>query len=135
MVEAEKKYADKLLLFVIGTTAVGKSKLALDLAQHFNAEIINADSMQIYSGNKGIMTAKPEKEETDLVPHHLYDFVDMHETGFNVQRYRSLAVAKVKEIFERRDVAVVVGGTNYYIEALAFRKENEGECSREVDKS
>ena len=61
MVEAAQGFSQKLVIFVIGTTAVGKSQLALDLALHFNGEIINADSMQIYSGNKGIMTAKPEK--------------------------------------------------------------------------
>jgi tRNA dimethylallyltransferase len=47
------------VLFILGSTGVGKSKIALDLAEYLNGEIVNADSMQIYSGNEGVMTAKP----------------------------------------------------------------------------
>ena len=51
------------MVFLLGTTGVGKSKLSLDLAERLNGEIVNADSMQIYSGNAGIMTAKPSVDE------------------------------------------------------------------------
>jgi len=65
----------KPVIFILGTTGVGKSKLSLDLADRFNGEIVNADSMQIYKGNQGIMTAKPSPDEKSRVVHHLYDIV------------------------------------------------------------
>ena len=81
---------------MLGTTGVGKSKLSLDLAERLNGEIVNADSMQIYSGNAGVMTAKPTPEERARAPHHLYDVVDPLQTrDFNVNKYLSLAVPKV----------------------------------------
>ena len=70
---------------MLGTTAVGKSKLALDLALKFNGEIVNADSMQIYRGNgAGIMTAAPTQKDLERVPHHCYGFIDLKTRDFNV---------------------------------------------------
>ena len=77
----------KQVLFIIGTTGVGKSKLSLDLAEKLNGEIVNADSMQIYNGNDGIMTAKPTSDEKSRVRHNLYDVVEMTQTDFNVNKY------------------------------------------------
>jgi tRNA dimethylallyltransferase len=73
------------VVFVLGTTAVGKSKLALDLAERLNGEIVNADSMQIYLGNgDGIMTANPSVDDLSRAAHHCYSFVDLHIRNFNV---------------------------------------------------
>ena len=74
------------MLFILGCTGSGKSKLALDLAKEFNGEIVNADSMQIYHGNgQGVMTAKPSEEDLKAIQHHLYDIADMTTTvDFNV---------------------------------------------------
>ena len=83
---------------------------------------MNADSMQLYSGNEGIMTAKPTQEEKDQVPHHIYDVVDMDVRDFNVNKYLDLAIPKIDEILSRRKLPIVVGGTNYYIEGILFRK-------------
>ena len=82
----------KMVLFILGTTGVGKSKLSLDLAQRLNGEIVNADSMQLYDGNEGVMTAKPTPEEKSRVPHHVYDVVPMGTKDFNVNKYLSLAL-------------------------------------------
>ena len=72
-------------LFVLGTTATGKSALAIDLAERFNGEIINSDSMCIYTGNaEGWMVAKASQEEQARVPHHCLDFLDIETTDFNV---------------------------------------------------
>ena len=110
------------VVFLLGTTGVGKSKLSLDLAERLNGEIVNADSMQVYGGNLGVMTAKPTMEERARVPHHLYDVVDMHTKDFNVNKYLSLALPAIADIHSRHKLPIVVGGTNYYIEGLLFDK-------------
>jgi tRNA dimethylallyltransferase len=112
----------KPVIFLLGTTGVGKSKLSLDLALRLNGEIVNADSMQIYAGNQGVMTAKPTYEEKEIVPHHLYDVVDMKTKDFNVNKYLSLALPVIQDIHSRGKTPIVVGGTNYYIEGLLFEK-------------
>lgn len=81
----ESNVSSKVVIFVLGTTAVGKSKLALDLALKYNGEIVNADSMQIYKGNgAGIMTASPSSEDLQKVIHHCYGFIDLKTRDFNV---------------------------------------------------
>ena len=128
-----------IVIFVLGTTGVGKSKLALDLARKCGSlfgregksgEIINADSMQIYSGNlNGAMTARPTAEDEQIVPHHGYACIDMLASPdaetFNVQKYREMAMAKINEVHQRGNVPIVCGGTNYYGEALLFKGEKE----------
>lgn len=111
-----------VVLFVLGSTASGKSKLALDLAEQFNGEIINADSMQLYSGNgKGTMTARPSAADYQRVPHHLYEIAEMTDTtDFNVQKYAEMATSCIADIHGRGKVPTVVGGTNYYVESLLF---------------
>ena len=75
-----------MVIFVLGSTGSGKSKLGIDLAKELNGEIVNADSMQIYSGNdEGVMTAKPSLEDLKKVKHHLYEIADMEKVvDFNV---------------------------------------------------
>ena len=111
-----------IVVFVLGTTAVGKSKLALDLATSLNGEIVNADSMQIYKGNSGVMTAKPAADEKERVPHHLYDILEFEQPDFNVNKYIELATECIAGIHKRGKLPIVVGGTNYYIEGLLFDK-------------
>lgn len=115
------------VVFLLGTTGVGKSKLSLDLAEKLHGEIINADSMQIYSGNAGVMTAKPSAEEKMRAPHHLYDVVDLDTKDFNVNKYLDLAIPAIEDIYLREKLPIVVGGTNYYIEGLLFEKGHEKE--------
>ena len=115
------------VIFVLGQTGSGKSKLAIDIALTFNGEIVNADSMQIYEGNGcGTMTAKPSLKDHQKVKHHLYDIVDMNKVAdFNVQKYAQLALACIEDIHSRGKVPVITGGTNYYIEALLFENPQE----------
>ena len=112
----------RVVVFILGTTGVGKSKLSLDIARKYHGEIVNADSMQVYQGNQGVMTAKPTDEEKSQVPHHVYDVVDMDQKDFNVNKYLELAIPKVDEILSSGKLPIVVGGTNYYIEGLLFDK-------------
>ncbi|MDH5696379.1 MAG: tRNA (adenosine(37)-N6)-dimethylallyltransferase MiaA, partial [Dehalococcoidia bacterium] len=77
------------LLAIVGPTGVGKSKLALRLAQAFDGEIVNADSRQVYR-YMDIGTAKPSREELSLIPHHLIDIVTPDES-FSLAQYQRLA--------------------------------------------
>jgi tRNA dimethylallyltransferase len=104
------------LVIVVGPTAAGKSDLVLKLVPRLNAEVINADSQQVYR-QMDIGTAKPSKTERAKVPHHLIDVVDPDEE-FNVARYRELATACVQEIQSRGKQVIVSGGTGLYIKAL-----------------
>lgn len=80
------------ILVVLGATGAGKSKLALELAQKFNGEIVNADAMQMYRG-LDIITNKVTKEELALVKHHVIDFVDPLTT-WTVVEYRNKVTAE-----------------------------------------
>jgi len=105
-----------LLLVVAGPTGSGKSDLAMDLAERFEGEIVNCDSVQIYRG-MDIGTAKTPPEERRGLPHHLFDIRDPVEV-FNAGDYASLAREILREIAGRGHTPVVVGGTGFYLRAL-----------------
>ena len=74
------------------------------------------------------MTAKPGQKDLEVVEHHLYDIIDMNTTSdFNVQKYQEIALDKIQEIISKGKVPIVVGGTNYYIEALLFENSQKGD--------
>jgi tRNA dimethylallyltransferase len=104
------------LVVITGPTASGKSTLAVELAQHFNGEIINADSMQVYRG-MDVGTAKLPIKERMGVDHHLIDVVDPDE-DFSAAIYRSLAIPIIKEMASEQKMSFVVGGTGLYIKTL-----------------
>jgi tRNA dimethylallyltransferase len=104
------------VIAVVGPTAVGKSGLAMRLAQDLDGEIVNADALQVYRGFD-IGTAKPSAEEQRLVPHHLIDILDPDErysAGAFAERGRQV----VEEIRERGKRVLVVGGSGLYVRAL-----------------
>jgi len=104
------------LVIILGPTAVGKTELALALAETINAEVINADSQQIYR-YLDIGTGKPSKAERERVRHHLIDVVNPDE-DFNAALYRQLANATIEDIHERGARVLVCGGTGLYLKAL-----------------
>jgi tRNA dimethylallyltransferase len=104
------------VLILAGATGSGKSALAIELARHFDAEIVGADSRQIYRGMP-IGTAAPPAEYLALVPHHLIGFLDPHER-YSAARYAVDAIDAVAEIHRRGKRAIVVGGTGFYIRTL-----------------
>jgi tRNA dimethylallyltransferase len=104
------------LIVICGATATGKSDLAVTLAQEINAEIINADSMQLYKG-MDIGTAKVTVEERKGIPHHLMDLLDVTQDA-NVAWYQEHARAAITEIHARGKNVIVVGGTGLYIKAI-----------------
>ncbi len=104
------------LIAILGPTAVGKSALALKLAQEFHGEIVSADSRLVYRG-MDIGTAKPTVNEQRLVLHHLIDLVDPDEP-FTLAEYQHLAYATIAEIHRRGNIPFLVGGTGLYVRAV-----------------
>ena len=101
---------------IVGHTGVGKSALALHLAQAFGGEIVNADSRQVYRG-MDIGTAKPSPEERALVPHHLFDLVDP-DGAFSLALYQEKANAAIQDILSRGRLPLLVGGSGQYVWAV-----------------
>ena len=104
------------LVIICGATATGKSDLAVAVAQQLNAEIINADSMQVYKG-MDIGTAKLSIAERLGVPHHLIDVLDIKDEA-NVSWYQNLAREKIDDLVSSGKNVVVVGGTGLYIKSI-----------------
>ena len=104
------------LVAMVGPTGVGKSRLALHLAQTFNGEIVSADSRQVYR-HMDIGTAKPTPRELSLVPHHLIDIVNPDE-NFSLSQYQQLAYEAIKDIQRRDKLALLVGGSGLYVWAI-----------------
>lgn len=102
--------------FVVGPTGSGKSALAVELAERWGGEVVNADAFQLYRG-LDICTAKPTSEERTRVPHHLYDVLALTEVG-DAAFYSELARQVIDEIASRGKVPIVVGGSGLYVKAL-----------------
>jgi len=104
------------LTIILGPTAVGKSELAIELAQEFGLDIVNADSMQVYRG-MDIGSAKPSLKERSLVTHHLIDIKDPDEE-FSAAHFKEEARNSIVSLAQEGKLALVVGGTGFYIRAL-----------------
>jgi len=107
---------EKRVILLAGPTASGKSKLAIKLAQHFNGEIINADSMQIYK-EISILTSKPNLQDTKIIKHHLYGFNSIKKK-FSTGHWLQMVVKKIEEQWKSGKTPIVVGGTGLYFKAL-----------------
>jgi len=104
------------VIVICGATATGKSDIALDIAEHIGAEIINADSMQLYRG-MDIGTAKLKVAERRNIAHHMLDVLDVTEDS-TVAWYQERARSAIAEIHSRGLHAIIVGGTGLYIKAI-----------------
>ena len=104
------------LVVLLGPTASGKSGLGITLAQHFQGEIVSADSRQVYRG-LDIGTAKVTPAEQALVPHHLLDVANPSET-YTVAQFQRDAIAAINDILKRRHQPFLVGGSPHYIQAV-----------------
>lgn len=106
----------KTLIAIVGPTAVGKTAMAISLAQYFKTEIISADSRQFYR-EMSIGTAKPEAAELAAVPHH---FINSHHItqDYSAGDFEREALAKLDELFRQHDVVVMVGGSGLFVRAL-----------------
>lgn len=103
-------------VLIAGPTASGKSVLALDLAERLGGEIVNADSMQVYSEMR-VLTARPSEAEEARVPHHLYGITNA-AAPLSAGRWAVLAAAAMRDIAGRGKLPIVVGGTGLYFRAL-----------------
>lgn len=117
------------LISVVGPTASGKTALAVELAKHYNGEIISADSMQIYKG-MSIATAKPTDEEKQGIPHHLMDFLPSDKT-YSVADFADEAGRCIEDIVSRGKMPIIAGGTGLYVDSLlngvSFEKQERNE--------
>ncbi|MDK2823740.1 MAG: tRNA dimethylallyltransferase [Clostridia bacterium] len=104
------------LFVLVGPTAVGKTKISIELAQKLNGEIISGDSMQVYK-YLDIGTAKIKPEETKGIPHYLIDIKEPTDS-FSVAEFQELAKKKIKEIAGRDRLPMLVGGTGLYINSV-----------------
>jgi len=106
----------KRLIAIVGPTGIGKSRLALHLADMFHGEIVGADSRQVYR-YMDVGTAKPTPQELSLAPHHLIDILNPDE-GFSLALYLELAGRAIEDIFRRKKMPFLVGGTGLYVKAV-----------------
>lgn len=104
------------IAIITGPTGVGKTAVAVAVAERLGAEIVSADSMAVYRG-MDVATAKPSAVERERVPHHLIDVVTP-DTPFSVAEYRRLALDAIAGILARDHVPLLVGGTRLYVKAL-----------------
>lgn len=117
------------IIVIAGATASGKTKLAIDLAEEFDGEVVSADSMQIYRG-MDIGTAKPDIKERRNIPHHMIDVADVGEF-YSTQKYVSAARRAIEDIVSRGKTAIVAGGTGMYIDCLTGRMNLDAPASDE----
>jgi len=116
------------LITVIGTTASGKSDLAIFLARHLGGEIISCDSRQVYKG-LDLGTGKVTIEEQQLAKHHLIDIIEPNQK-FSVAEFQKLAYSAINDVLARGKVAILAGGTGLYSRAVV---EGYGLCEEQED--
>ena len=106
----------KILISIVGPTAIGKTALSIKLAQHFNTEIISADSRQFFK-EMYIGTATPTPSELATAKHHFIHHKSIEE-DYNVGDFEKEAIAKLDNLYKTHDIAVMVGGSGLYIDAV-----------------
>ena len=107
---------DNYLISIVGPTAIGKTALSIKLAQHFNTEIISADSRQFFKEMQ-IGTAAPTPSELASATHHFIHHKSI-EDNYNVGAFEKEAIARLDELFKTHDVVVMVGGSGLYVDAV-----------------
>lgn len=106
----------KILISIIGSTGIGKTKLAIEMAKHFSTEIISCDSRQFFKEMK-IGTATPSDEELAQAKHHFIGHLSVQDY-YSIGQYEEDALEKIEEIFDKNDFAVLVGGSMMYEKAV-----------------
>lgn len=107
---------NKTLITIVGPTAIGKTSLSIALAKHFNTEIISCDSRQFYK-EMNIGTAVPTEDELNQVQHHFIQDRSIHE-DYNVGQFEKDALQLLDSLFQKHNVAVMVGGSGLYVDAV-----------------
>lgn len=107
---------EKTLIVLLGPTGVGKTDLSIDMAKYFQTPVISCDSRQIYKEMR-IGTAVPDAGQLAQVPHYFIQTISVHDY-YNSWQYEVEALAKIRELFETGDVALMTGGSMLYIDAV-----------------
>ncbi len=105
-----------LLVVITGPTAVGKTQLCVQIAQHFNTEIISADSRQFYK-ELAIGTAKPTQQEKQNINHHFIDSISIQQ-DYNVTDFEKDALVVLNQLFKQHNIVILTGGSGLFIDAL-----------------
>lgn len=108
--------ADKWLISIVGPTGIGKTNLAIKLAQYFETEIISADSRQFFK-EMAIGTAVPSKEELETIKHHFIQNISIFDE-YSVGDFERDAIALLQKLFKEKDIVIMVGGSGLYIDAI-----------------
>ncbi len=126
-------YGGKTCIVIVGPTAIGKTDLAIELAQYFFTEIISCDSRQCFK-ELNIGVAKPSVQELNLVSHH---FINSHSIldKVNAATFEKYALEKINKIFIKHDTAVMVGGTGLYVKAFCDGMDEVPEINTSVRKT
>ena len=106
------------VIVILGPTGVGKTKMSIELAKRLDGEIVNADSMQFYK-DLNIGTAKIKEEEKENIPHHLFDIKEVSD-DYSIFDYQKDGRKIIGDIFNRKKMPIIVGGTGLYIKALLY---------------
>lgn len=112
------KLMNKPLIVIGGPTASGKTKIGIELAKSLDGEIISADSMQVYR-HMDIGTAKPTPQEMENIPHHLLNIVNPDEE-WNVALFQQKAKKAIEDIYQKKKIPIIVGGTGFYIQSVIY---------------
>ena len=123
----------KTLISIIGSTGIGKTKLAIEMAKHFGTEIISCDSRQFFKEMK-IGTATPTDEELAQAKHHFIGHLSVQDY-YSIGQYEEDALEKIEEIFEKNDFAVLVGGSMMYEKAVVEGLNDLPEANAENQKN
>lgn len=115
------------IIVIGGPTGVGKTAMSLEIAHHFDGEIINGDSMQVYR-HLDIGTGKIRLDEQKGIPHHLLSMIEV-EDEYDASRFKQEATKKIKEVWARGKLPIIVGGTGLYLEGLLYNLEFGGDKS------
>ena len=110
--------------FLLGPTGIGKTFTSLEIAKKFNNEIINTDAFSLYK-EASIMTAKATKKEMSLIKHRMIDILELFDINFHQKLFKKEALKEINSVFENSKIPLIVGGTNYFVESILFKYENE----------
>lgn len=111
-----KRLRKDKIIFIVGPTAIGKTRLSVKLAKRINGEIVSCDSMQVYRGMT-ILSQAPMKPETGRIKYHLVGFLDPRKE-YSAAAFRKQASRIIKSILKRKKIPIVVGGSGLYVKAL-----------------
>ena len=123
----------KHLITIIGPTAIGKTNLAIKIANYFKTEIVSADSRQFYK-EMNIGTAKPSTSELNSIKHHLINNKSVND-DYNIYDYEKDALKSIESIFNKKDIAILVGGSGLYINTVLYGLDEIPGISAEVRNS